>query len=114
MARTAQTNIEKGRNKTLHESGSRKTRLNTYPVLRVIRGDLETASIDRTPDFINVRRTPKKALANSVDPDETPHDAAFHLGLRCFLKKFLMSLLVVPSDQQMLPPGGQANHNLVC
>ncbi|KAH3832053.1 hypothetical protein DPMN_105329 [Dreissena polymorpha] len=28
----------------------------------------------------------KKALANSVDPDETPHDAASHLGLRCLLK----------------------------
>ena len=28
----------------------------------------------------------KKALANSVDPDETPHDAASHQGLRCLLK----------------------------
>ena len=28
----------------------------------------------------------KKALANSVDPNETPHDAAFHQGLRCLLK----------------------------
>ena len=25
-------------------------------------------------------------LANSVDPDEMPHHAAFHLGLHCFLK----------------------------
>jgi len=25
-------------------------------------------------------------LANSVDPDETPHDAASHQGLRCLLK----------------------------
>ncbi|KAH3738759.1 hypothetical protein DPMN_045402 [Dreissena polymorpha] len=28
----------------------------------------------------------KKALANSVDPDETPHDAASHLGLCCLRK----------------------------
>ncbi len=28
----------------------------------------------------------KKALANSVDPDETPHNAASHQGLRCLLK----------------------------
>ncbi|KAH3702565.1 hypothetical protein DPMN_077589, partial [Dreissena polymorpha] len=27
-----------------------------------------------------------KALANSVDPDEMPHDAASHQGLRCLLK----------------------------
>ncbi|KAH3857986.1 hypothetical protein DPMN_100605 [Dreissena polymorpha] len=26
------------------------------------------------------------ALANSVDPDETPHDAASHQGLRCLVK----------------------------
>ena len=25
-------------------------------------------------------------LANSVDPDEMPHYAAFHLGLHCLLK----------------------------
>jgi hypothetical protein len=25
-------------------------------------------------------------LANSVNPDETPHDAASHQGLRCLLK----------------------------
>ena len=25
-------------------------------------------------------------LANSVDPDEMPHFAAFHLGLHCLLK----------------------------
>ncbi|KAH3702967.1 hypothetical protein DPMN_077995 [Dreissena polymorpha] len=31
-------------------------------------------------------RLEKKALANSVDPDETPHDAASHQGLRCLLK----------------------------
>ena len=28
----------------------------------------------------------KKALANRVDTDETPHDAASHQGLRCLLK----------------------------
>ena len=28
----------------------------------------------------------KKALANSVDPNETPHAAASHLGLRCLLE----------------------------
>ncbi|KAH3815487.1 hypothetical protein DPMN_144010 [Dreissena polymorpha] len=28
----------------------------------------------------------KKAMANSVGPDETPHDAASHLDLRCLLK----------------------------
>ena len=28
----------------------------------------------------------KKALVNSVDPDETPHDAASYQGLRCLLK----------------------------
>ncbi|KAH3821981.1 hypothetical protein DPMN_123750 [Dreissena polymorpha] len=32
---------------------------------------------------IGPRRLEKKAFANSVDPDETPHDAASHLGLRC-------------------------------
>ena len=26
------------------------------------------------------------ALANSADPDEMPHNAAFHLGLYCFPK----------------------------
>ena len=30
----------------------------------------------------------KAALANSKDPDETPHDAASHLGLWCLLKWF--------------------------
>ena len=25
-------------------------------------------------------------LANTVDPDEMPHDAAFHLGLHCLPK----------------------------
>ena len=25
-------------------------------------------------------------MANSVDPDETPHSAASHLGLQCLLK----------------------------
>ena len=25
-------------------------------------------------------------LANSVDPDEMPHNAAFHLGLHCLQK----------------------------
>ncbi|KAH3737918.1 hypothetical protein DPMN_044516 [Dreissena polymorpha] len=33
----------------------------------------------------------KKALANSVDPDETPHDAASHQGLRFCLKEFLIT-----------------------
>ena len=28
------------------------------------------------------------ALANSVDPDEMPHYAAFHLGLHCLQKKY--------------------------
>ncbi|KAH3724372.1 hypothetical protein DPMN_050188 [Dreissena polymorpha] len=28
----------------------------------------------------------KKDIANSVDPDETPHNAASHLGLRCLLQ----------------------------
>ncbi|KAH3829205.1 hypothetical protein DPMN_131198, partial [Dreissena polymorpha] len=32
-------------------------------------------------------REKKKAFANSVDPDETPHDAASHQGLRCLLKE---------------------------
>ena len=26
-------------------------------------------------------------LANSEDPDEMPHDAAFHQGLRCLLRQ---------------------------
>ncbi|KAH3824015.1 hypothetical protein DPMN_125843, partial [Dreissena polymorpha] len=34
----------------------------------------------------NILSELKKALANSVDPDETPHDAASHQGLRCLLK----------------------------
>ena len=29
------------------------------------------------------------ALANSIDPDEMPHNAAFHLGLHC-LHKYLL------------------------
>ncbi|KAH3874921.1 hypothetical protein DPMN_038178 [Dreissena polymorpha] len=33
-----------------------------------------------------VPKRDKKALANSVDPDETPHDATSHQGLRCLLK----------------------------
>ncbi|KAH3877524.1 hypothetical protein DPMN_001397 [Dreissena polymorpha] len=32
------------------------------------------------------RASRKTAFANSEDPDETPHDAASHLGLRCLLK----------------------------
>ncbi|KAH3850793.1 hypothetical protein DPMN_093266 [Dreissena polymorpha] len=32
----------------------------------------------------------KKALATSVDPDETPHDEASYQGLRCLpIKEFL-------------------------
>ncbi|KAH3863558.1 hypothetical protein DPMN_026547 [Dreissena polymorpha] len=31
-------------------------------------------------------RQKKKALESSVDPDETPHDAPSHQGLRCLLK----------------------------
>ena len=29
-------------------------------------------------------------LANSEDPDEMPHDAAFHQGLHCLLRKILI------------------------
>ncbi|KAH3754567.1 hypothetical protein DPMN_189244 [Dreissena polymorpha] len=32
------------------------------------------------------KRLEKKAVANGVYPDETPHDAASHQGLRCLLK----------------------------
>ncbi|KAH3811803.1 hypothetical protein DPMN_140218 [Dreissena polymorpha] len=35
---------------------------------------------------LKVKRLEKNALANSADPDETPHDAASHQGLRCLLK----------------------------
>ncbi|KAH3703812.1 hypothetical protein DPMN_078859, partial [Dreissena polymorpha] len=31
-------------------------------------------------------RLEKKSLANSEDPDETPHDSASHQGLRCLHK----------------------------
>ncbi|KAH3711264.1 hypothetical protein DPMN_070766 [Dreissena polymorpha] len=37
-------------------------------------------SMDTSPQCL------EEALANIVDPDETPHDAASHLGLRCLLK----------------------------
>ena len=30
-------------------------------------------------------------LANSVDPDEMPHNAAFHQGLHCLLHQNLSS-----------------------
>ena len=30
-------------------------------------------------------------VGNSVDPDEMPHYAAFHLGLNCLPKKAFMS-----------------------
>ena len=32
----------------------------------------------------------KKALTNSVDPDETPRDVASHQGLRCLLQRFFV------------------------
>jgi len=32
------------------------------------------------------RASRKKALANSIEPDETPHDAASHQGLCCLFK----------------------------
>ena len=33
-------------------------------------------------------------LANSVDPDEIPHHAAFHLGLCCLQKYLVYKLLM--------------------
>ena len=46
-------------------------------------------------------------MANSVDPDETPHSAASHLGLYCLLRpvcpntygKYGTTVYVVVSDQ---------------
>ena len=35
---------------------------------------------------------PRFVLANSADPDEMPHHAAFHLGLHCLLKYPLRDL----------------------
>ena len=31
--------------------------------------------------------TPNASLANSEDPDEMPHNAAFHQGLHCLLRQ---------------------------
>ena len=39
-------------------------------------------------------------LANSEDPDEMQHNAAFHQGLHCLLRL-------------KLPPGTEIHHNLV-
>ncbi|KAH3728507.1 hypothetical protein DPMN_054464 [Dreissena polymorpha] len=41
------------------------------------------------------------ALASSVDPDETPHDAVSHQGLRCLLKGFSVSRRGSPLRCQM-------------
>ncbi|KAH3855644.1 hypothetical protein DPMN_098214, partial [Dreissena polymorpha] len=41
----------------------------------------------------------EKALANSVDPDETPHDAASHQGLHCLLKEFLYNNKLYNDDE---------------
>ncbi|KAH3873345.1 hypothetical protein DPMN_036579 [Dreissena polymorpha] len=43
--------------------------------------------------IVTSRSSRKTALANSVDPDETPHDAASHLGLRCLLKGICVKFL---------------------
>ncbi|KAH3696010.1 hypothetical protein DPMN_083474 [Dreissena polymorpha] len=42
--------------------------------------------INEKTGYTNKALVLKKALANSVDPDETPHDAASHQGLRCLLR----------------------------
>ena len=49
----------------------------------------------------------KKALANSVDPDETPHDAASHQGLRCLLKGISMrNIIKIEINIQDIPNFG--------
>ena len=35
-------------------------------------------------------------IANSADPDEMPHYAAFHLGLHCLLKYLLYEVSGLP------------------
>ncbi|KAH3806093.1 hypothetical protein DPMN_134407 [Dreissena polymorpha] len=61
-------------------------------------------NIDLVPYFGNV----KKALANSVDPDETPHDAASHQGLRCLLK----GISVMLDGQELLKYDSVVNPSL--
>ncbi|KAH3856139.1 hypothetical protein DPMN_098719, partial [Dreissena polymorpha] len=47
--------------------------------------DLSAGGDDLYAGGDNLSAGEKKALTNSVDPDETPHDAASHLGLHCLL-----------------------------
>ena len=42
-------------------------------------------------------------LANSADPDEMPHDAAFHLGLQ-YLQKYLVQKKSFLSQQYHILP----------
>ena len=58
-------------------------------------------------------RNPKMdTLANSEDPDEMPHNAAFHQGLHCLLRRnqssntiFLKIIICDPSIYTMDDPG---------
>ncbi|KAH3725437.1 hypothetical protein DPMN_051270, partial [Dreissena polymorpha] len=52
----------------------------------VIVVDVVAIEMCGTVKIIMDYRLEKKALAKSVDPDETPHDAASHQGLRCLFK----------------------------
>ncbi|KAH3699558.1 hypothetical protein DPMN_074516 [Dreissena polymorpha] len=58
----------------------------------------------------------KQAFANSVDPDETPHDAASHQGLRCLLKGISMTPIIGPAssgfiEYQPFPSATDTNSN---
>ncbi|KAH3773666.1 hypothetical protein DPMN_175034 [Dreissena polymorpha] len=51
----------------------------------------------------------KKDIANSVDPDETnetPHNAASHLGLRCLLKEIFINFPVGDEISSLKGCGG--------
>ena len=59
--------------------------------LHTIKSGWSFQSIEGAQDIIsnNIAFSSLKidfVLANSADPDEMPHNAAFHLGLRCFSK----------------------------
>ncbi|KAH3819077.1 hypothetical protein DPMN_120808 [Dreissena polymorpha] len=52
-------------------------------------------------DSETIHASRKKAFANSVDPDETPHDAASHQGLRCLLKEISFGLIFAGAQKNI-------------
>ncbi|KAH3807871.1 hypothetical protein DPMN_136218 [Dreissena polymorpha] len=58
--------------------------LTSASLCRLLNSDLAQIHLVFVSRVISASR--KKALANSEDPDETPHDAASYQGLRYLLK----------------------------